>query len=353
MMTLRQLSKKPSSIPSTVAWYLSDIGEAKGMQNLFTKQSPHILKALREHALIESAVSSNRIEGVEIERSRIGTVIFGKPRLRDRNEEEVRGYREALKLIHEGGVHIPLSEKTIMDFHRMLTGGIWDAGTYKDKGSDIIQKYPDGRERIRFKTISPADTPRYMKELVCLGNAAVRERWVHPLISAAAFNLDFLCVHPFRDGNGRVSRLLLLLQCYHIDIIVGRYVSFERLIEDNKERYYETLEESSKGWHTGSHDPWPYITFILYIVKSAYREFQERFEKTASAKGAKTGIVLENIRSYRGAFTVADIERLCPGVSHDMIKKVFTDMKKKGEIAPIGRGPGAQWIKKGYYPEKG
>jgi Fic family protein len=347
MNTLELLSKKPASIPSTTAWYLADIGEAKGMQNLYTRQSPHILKALREHALIESAVSSNRIEGVEIEQSRIGTVIFGTPRLRDRNEEELRGYREALDLIHGKGGEIALSESTIMEFHRMLSGEIWDAGKYKDKESNIIQKYSDGRERIRFKTISPMDTPRYMKGLVSLGNDAIQEQWVHPLITVAAFNLDFLCIHPFRDGNGRVSRLLLLLQSYHLDIIVGRYVSFERLIEDNKERYYETLEESSQGWHGGTHDPWPYINFILYIVKSACKEFQDRFEKTDSARGAKTGIVAESIRSYKGEFTMADIERSCPGVSRDMIKKVFSDMKKKGIIAPLGRGPGAQWVKKG------
>lgn len=347
MMTLKQLSKKPSSIPSITAWYLADIGEAKGMQNLFVKQSPHVLKALREHALIESAVSSNRIEGVEIEKSRIGTVIFGKPHLRDRNEEEVRGYREALNLIHENGKDIKLSEKTIRDFHRMISGEIWDAGKYKDKESNIIQKYQDGRERIRFRTISPKETPQYMKELVKLGNESIKEEWVHPLISAIAFNLDFLCIHPFRDGNGRVSRLLLLLQSYYLDIIVGRYVSFERLIEDNKERYYETLEESSKNWHSGKHDPWPYINFILYIVKSAYKEFQDRFEKTVTVKGAKTGIIVDSIRSFKGKFTIADIERLCPGVSRDMIKKVFTDLKKKGDIKPLGRGPGAQWVKKG------
>ncbi len=353
MKTLLQLSGKPSTIPSAAAWYLADIGEAKGMQNLFTKQAPHILKALREHALIESAVSSNRIEGVQIEQSRIGTVIFGKPHLRDRNEEELWGYREALDLIHGRGRDIPLSEDTIMNLHRMLSGEVWDAGKYKDKASNIIQKYPDGRERVRFKTVSPKETNRYMKELVTLGNDAVREQWVHPLVASAAFNLDFLCIHPFRDGNGRVSRLLLLLQSYHLDIIVGRYVSLERLIEDNKERYYETLEESSKGWHRGAHDPWPYINFILYIVKAAYKEFQERFEKTASVKGAKTGIVVESIRSYKGEFTMADIERQCPGVSREMIKKVFADLKKKKEIQPLGRGPGARWAKKGYYPEKG
>lgn len=347
MYTLKQLSHRPATIPSITAWYLADIGEAKGMQSLFIKQSSHVLKALREHALIESAVSSNRIEGVEIEQSRIGTVMFGKPHLRDRNEEELRGYREALNLIHKSEKGLPLSEKIIKDLHRMISGQIWDVGAYKDKESNIIQKYADGRERLRFKTVSVKKTPEYMKELMSLNTAAIRKQWAHPLIVMAACNLDFLCIHPFRDGNGRVSRLLMLLQCYHSDMIVGRYVSFERLIEDNKERYYETLEESSKNWHSGNHDPWPYINFILYIVKSAYREFQERFEKTKTTRGAKTDIVEESIRSYKGPFTMSDIVRLCPGVSRDMIKKVFGDLKKKDEIESQGRGPGALWKKKG------
>jgi Fic family protein len=210
---------------------------------------------LREHALIESAVSSNRIEGVEVEQARIGTLVFGKPLLRDRDEEEVRGYRDALQLIHEQGTKLPVSEETILKLHRLTRGEIWDAGQYKEKDSDIIEKYPDGRERVRFKTVSAAETAGCMQELIERWHDCVREHWVHPLIALAAFNLDFLCIHPFRDGNGRVSRLLLLLQCYHLGYEVGRYISLERIIEQNKERYYETLEQSSQGWHEGKHDP--------------------------------------------------------------------------------------------------
>ena len=247
MMTLRQFSHTPESIPATTSWYLADLGEARGKQELFTKQTPQILKVLREHSLIESAVSSNRIEGVTVDQSRICTVVFGKSHLRDRDEEEVRGYRNALKIIHEQAAKLPVSEDTIRRLHTLTKGKMGDAGQYKKKASDIIEKYPDSTFRVRFKTVSPAQTPAYMAELIDLWNQCNRRRWVHPLIAMAASNLDFLCIHPFRDGNGRVSRLLLLLQCYHLGYEVGRYISIERIIEQSKDRYYETLEQSSQG----------------------------------------------------------------------------------------------------------
>ncbi len=166
MMTLRQFAGKLESIPTTTSWYLADLGEARGKQELFTKQSPQRLKVLREHALIESAVSSNRIEGVEVDQVRIGTIVFGKPLLRDRDEEEVRGYRDALQLIHEQKAKLPVSEETILKLHRLTRGEIWDAGHYKEKDSDIIEKYPDGRERVRFKTVPVAETVLCMQELI-------------------------------------------------------------------------------------------------------------------------------------------------------------------------------------------
>src|SRR3990170_3338609 len=288
MMTLKGFASKLETVPASTSWYLADLGEARGKQELFTKQSPQRLKVLREHALIESAVSSNRIEGVTVDQSRVGTVIFGKSLLKDRDEEEVRGYRDALKLIHEQGAKLPVSETTIKKLHRLTRGDIWDAGKYKDKDSDIIEKYPDGRERVRFKAVSAAETEAFMLELLELWNGSLRERWVHPLIALAAFNLDFLCVHPFRDGNGRVSRLLLLLQCYHLGYEVGRYISLERLIEENKDRYYETLEQSSQHWHEGKQYPWPFINYVLSIIKLAYREFAERLGETKAPRGSKT-----------------------------------------------------------------
>jgi len=347
MMSLRQFAKRPEAVPASTAWYLADLGEARGKQELFTRQTPQRLRILREHALIESAVSSNRIEGVEVEPGRIGTIVFGKPLLRDRNEEEVRGYRDALKLIHEQAVQLPVSEETVLRLHRMIRGEIWDAGSYKDKDGDIIEKYPDGRERVRFRPVSAAKTPEAMRELVELWEAASRERWVHPLVALAAFNLDFLCIHPFRDGNGRVSRLLLQLQCYHLGYEVGRYMSLERLIEQNKERYYETLEQSSTGWHDGRHDPWPFVNYLLFILKTAYREFEERVGQIASPRGAKTELVVAAIERASGVFRVADLQRSCPGVGLDLIRSVLKKLRAAGKVECLGRGQNAQWRRKG------
>jgi Fic family protein len=172
---------------------------------------------------------------VTLDHARIRIVVLGKSHLRDR-DEEVRGYRNALKLIHEQAEKLPISEETILRLHKLAKGDIWDAGNYKEKASDIIEKYPDGTSRMRFKTIPPNKTPLYMSELIDRLSQCLCESWVHPLIAIAAFNLDSLCIHPFRDGNGRVSRLLLLLQCYHFGYEVGRYISIERIIEQSKDR---------------------------------------------------------------------------------------------------------------------
>ena len=346
MMTLRQLAAEPPTLPMQTTWYLTDLAEAKGKQELFTRQSPQKLKILREHALIESAVSSNRIEGVEVDQSRIATLLFGKSALRDRDEEEVRGYRDALKLIHENGAKLPISEATITTFHKLSRGDIWDAGEYKEKNVDIIQTYPDGRSRVRFKTLPAKDTPRAMAEMIELCQRGLREKWVHPLVLAAALNLDFLCIHPFRDGNGRTSRLLFLLACYHCGIEAGRYISLERIIEDNKERYYEVLEQSSQRWHEGKHDPWPAMNFLLYILARACKEFEERVGRMTSPRGAKTEMVEHAIETISGEFGITDLERLCPGVSRDMIRLLLRDLKAAGRIECLGRGPGAKWRKR-------
>lgn len=345
MITLRRFSHEFESVPAATSWYLADLGEARGKQELFTRQSPQRLKVLREHALIESAVSSNRIEGVEVDQSRIATIVFGRPLLRDRDEEEVRGYWQALTWIHEQGEKIPISEETILQLHRMTRGEIWDAGRYKEKDGDIIEKFPDGRSRVRFKTVPAKDTPICMWDLVALYDDAVKDRKVPSLVLLAAFNLDFLCIHPFRDGNGRLSRLLMLLQCYHLGIEVGRYISLERLIEQHKERYYETLQQSSQGWHEGKHDPWPYINYLLSILKMAYKEFEDRLGRIKSPRGAKTELIEKSVRDFSSEFSVRDLERDCPGVSRDMVRRVLRDLQAKGDVECIGRGPGALWRK--------
>jgi Fic family protein len=341
--TLRQFATGIEAIPIATSWYLADLGEARGKQELFTKQSPQTLKALREHALIESAVSSNRIEGVVADQARVGTIVFGHNQLRDRAEEEIRGYRDALKQIHERGAQLPITEDTIRELHGFIRVGIEDAGQYKEKDSNIIEKLPDGRQRVRFETVPANETSKQMHELFSLWKDCVEERRIHPLILLAGMNLDFLCIHPFRDGNGRVSRLLLLLQCYHFGFEVGRYVSLERVIEENKDRYYETLEQSSQHWHQGTHDPWPYVNYILFILKSASQEFEERVGQLGSPKGAKAEMVRGAIRAQLGEFRLTDIERACPGVGREWIRKLLVDLRGSGEVICRGKGPAARW----------
>mgnify|MGYP006280827463 CR=1 FL=1 len=165
------------------------------------------------------------------------------------------------------------------------------------------------------------------------------------MVLLAGFNLDFLCVHPFRDGNGRVSRLLMLLQAYHGNLEVGRYISLERLIEENKERYYETLEQSSRRWQEGEHDPWPYIQFILYVFKLAYKEFEDRLGRMESPRGEKRALVEEFIKNAGDTFSVQDVKNHCPGVSIDMIRRVLKDLRKLSRVECLGMGQAARWRK--------
>lgn len=185
-----------------------------------------------------------------------------------------------------------------------------------------------------------------MLQLMKDWQACLDERWVPPLIALAAFNLDFLCIHPFRDGNGRVSRLLWLLQSYQLGYEVGRYISFERLVEQNKDRYYETLEQSSHGWHEGTHDPWPYINYVLYIMKEAYREFIERVGETKTPRGAKTEQVLAAISAFSRPFSLLELEGRCPGTSRDMLRRLLRAEQQAERLECLGRGPGALWAKK-------
>jgi len=346
-MTLRQLAAEPPTLPTRATWYLTDLAEARGKQELFIRQSPQKLKVLREHALIESAISSNRIEGVEVDKSRVATLIFGKPALRDRDEEEVRGYRDSLTLIHESGAKLPISEATIKRLHQLCRGAIWDAGAYKEKDVDIIQTFADGRSRVRFKTLPAKQTPAAMAEMVGLWERGLREKWVHPLVLAAALNLDFLCIHPFRDGNGRVSRLLFLLACYHCGIEAGRYISLERLTEQGKERYYEVLEQSSQRWHEGKHDPWPAMNFLLFILTQACKEFEQRVGQLKSPRGEKTESVLAAVERQIATFRVAELQAQCPGVGLDLIRRVLAQLQKDKKVKALGTGRGAKWEKLG------
>lgn len=352
-MTLQLLSQRPLSVPLATSWLLSDLGEAKGRQDLVKKQGPERLRVLLEHALIQSAVSSNRIEGVVVEQGRVEQVVLGRAQLTDRDEQEVRGYREALSWIHENHRSVPVSLDTILRLHFLSHGQTGDAGQFKTTDSDIVEKYPDGRSRVRFKTVPAEHTVARMGEFVRQWQDCLREQWAPPLIALASSNLDFLCIHPFRDGNGRVSRLLMLLMLYHLGFEIGRYISIERRIEQDKERYYETLEQSSAGWHDGRNDPWPYTNFVLTTLKGAYRELEERVEQTRSPRGAKSELVRAAILAQAGRFSLTSLEQECPGVSRDLIRKILRDLRAAGAIESIGRGPGAEWRRKGESLKRG
>jgi Fic family protein len=343
MNTIQKLITEKQGLPEATAWYLNDLAEAKGRQQMYMSQSPQRLKALREHALIESAVSSNRIEGVQVDPKRVNAVILGRALLKDRDEEEVRGYRDALNLIHREYASITVSGEVVRQLHKLARGQVGDAGQYKQKDGDIIEHLPGGGSRIRFRTIPAARTADCMNALFNTWQDCERNSTLLPLVAIASFNLDFLCIHPFRDGNGRTSRLLLLLQAYQAGFEVGRYISLERLIEENKDRYYETLELSSVGWHEGKHDPWTYINYLLFILKSAYKEFEERIGSTFVPRGEKTEVIRKAVIAQQQPFSIAELERLCPGISRDMIRNVLRNMRDHGDVECVGRGPGAQW----------
>lgn len=298
---------------------------------------------MREHALIESAVSSNRIEGVEVDRARVATVVFGAPAYRDRDEEEVAGYRTALNQLHANSP--ALSEESMLQLHRWCRSDIWDAGKYKDKSVDILEILPNGESLVRFKSVDPAKTPSMSADLFTAVAEELKERRIPPLLLVCALNLDFLCIHPFRDGNGRVSRLLLLQGLYQLGFEVGRYISLERIIEQNKERYYETLRQSSEGWHEGRHDPWPYIGYLLFIVKQAYKEFEHRVGEMTAPHGDKTARIEEAIQNFTDRFTTADLHRACPGVGIDLVRTTLKRLRGDKKVKCLGKGRSAKWIR--------
>jgi Fic family protein len=250
----------------------------------------------------------------------------------------------ALDLIHREGQAIQVTEENIRRLHALARGEIWDAGKYKEKAEPIIEHFPDGSGRVRFMpTEAGAPTEAAMVELTALWAACRRDCVINPLVAMAGFVLDFLCIHPFRDGNGRVSRLLMLLLSYHGGAEAGRYISLERLIEQNKERYYETLKQSSQGWHEGKHNPWPFVNYALWILKEAYKEFEQRVGDTIEPFGAKAQLVRQAISRQQGSFSVAELERACPGVGRDWIRSILRKMKATGDLRSFGRGVGARW----------
>lgn len=340
-----------SSLSLTIedARTLQRLGEYKGRQKLFTQQIPQILQSLKTLAIIESSESSNRLEGVTAPKDRIEALVTKNSTPKNRSEQEIAGYRDALNLIHESGQYMPFTNNVILQLHSMLyrylpiSGGKW-----KGIDNEIIERNTDGSvRRIRFKPTSAADTPEAMEQLALRYKDAIQIHNQEPLIIVPLAILDFLCVHPFVDGNGRSARLLTLLLLYHFGYEVGRYISLERIFEESKETYYETLEASSKNWHEGKHNSFPWLRYFWGTLLRAYQEFEERVGQIETSRGSKTEHVKSAVRRRIAPFAISDIEKDCPGVSRDMIRLVLRELKKDGLISPQGKGRGAKWIYQG------
>ena len=340
MWSFRNKRLKDFAIPAGSVWLMTDISQSKGRQELYAKQAPQLLKVMREMALVQSAESSNRIEGITIQPDRLKPLVLGNARPKDRSEEEVQGYRKALNLIHTNYSELAITPGLLKKLHFIIQEGSGDAGHFKRVDNEIIETKPGEAPFIRFKPVSYENTPEAVEDLCLLYRHAINQGHVPPLLAIPALVLDFLCIHPFRDGNGRVARLLTLLALYQHGIDVGRYISLEKLIEDTREDYYRVLLESSKHWHEGKHDVIPWLNYLLAIIRRAYGEFESRAGQVRSARGAKTALILDAIKSFAGKFTLSDLERSCPGVSRDMVRRVLKDLRAKGDLKCIGKGPG-------------
>lgn len=325
---------------------LKKIGEYKGKQELFQHQTPEILESLKKVAIIESAKCSNRIEGVTAPDERIEALVLHSTTPQNRSEQEIAGYRDALALVHESAPHMVFSVNVILQLHSMIYRYMPDSGGHwKLADNEIVEKNADGSlRRIRFKAVGAVETPQAMEDLSQGYKTTIIDH--EPLVVIPLAVLDFLCIHPFADGNGRVARLLTLMLLYHFDYEVGRYISLERIFEESKETYYETLEKSSQGWHQGKHDAMPWVVYFWGVLLRAYREFEERVGTIRTSRGSKTEQVQKAVERKIAPFAISDIERDCPGVSRDMIRLVLRQLRNSGAITPQGKGRSAKWVRR-------
>jgi Fic family protein len=324
------------------------IGTFQGKEDLYEQQSPELLETLRQVAIIQSTESSNRIEGVTVPADRFKELMARKTTPRDRPEQEVAGYRKVLDMIHTGHADMNVSPKLILRMHRDLYQFVpQEGGAWKTKDNRIVEQLPNGRTRLRFQPVSAVGTPQFVKDLCTAYDREIDAGRIDALLLIPAYVLDFLCIHPFADGNGRIARLLTLLLLYRSGFGVGRYVSLERVIEETKESYYTSLHESSQGWHEGEHDLMPWWSYWTGTILGAYREFSERVGTLTTARGAKSHMVAQAIERLPARFRISQIEEHCPGVSRETIRKVLNRMRKEGRVNCARRGPDAEWTKSG------
>ena len=319
---------------------LTSIHEYKGEQRLIADRYADALTDLVDIARIQSTESSNKIEGIYTSNERLKKIVLDKTMPRTRNEQEIAGYRDVLNTIHENYGFIPIRSALFLQLHRDLYKfqGAGTGGTFKKVDNVITETDESGKSRVRFQPVPAWETPESVDRLCTAYYQALNEPDVDPLLIMPMFILDFLCIHPFVDGNGRMSRLLTLLLLYQNGYYVGKYISLEKLIERTKESYYEELQASSIGWHDETNDYAPFVKYILGVVAAAYREFLERTRLITDVKKSKPKRIEEEIRNHIGTITKAELVEQIPDVSQTTVQRTLTELTKQGKIIKIGAG---------------
>ena len=324
---------------SDILGLIAAIYKEAGKQELYLKQKPQELEKLVEIAKIQSTEASNAIEGIITTNTRIKQLVEEKTTPKNRDEQEIAGYRDVLNIIHESFDAIPISQNYILQLHRILYSHMNNpmGGRTKSVQNYISATYPDGHVETLFTPLSPFETPRALDKICEEYNRVIGNMEVEPLIIIPIFIHDFLCIHPFNDGNGRMSRLLTTLLLYRNGFYVGKYISLEAKIAKNKDLYYSVLSQAPHGWHEGNEDVVPFIKYLLGTILAAYKDFEDRFSLVETKLPA-----LEMVRQasmYKiGRFNKQDIRELCPTLSNSSIEKAFRDLISLGEIRKEGKG---------------
>lgn len=334
-------------VPETVN-QLVKLHELKGRQELFIEAEPDVLTSLLEIARIQSTKSSNMIEGIWTSDERLEAIVKGKAQPRNRSEEEISGYRDVLATIHESYEYISPTPNNILQLHKNLysfssnsTGGI-----YKNTDNVVAETDKDGKSIARFTPVPAFLTADSMEQLCSSFAIAMQEGKYDPLLLIPMFILDFLCIHPFNDGNGRMSRLLTLLLLYRCGYIVGKYISVEMLIEKSKETYYEALKDSSVAWHESGNDYLPFIRYYLGVILKGYDEFEERVEYMRHRGMSKPDRIKSVFDRRIGKITKADIVQMCPDISLTTIENTLNFLYVSGYIEKHGKSRGTYYTKK-------
>lgn len=323
--------------PDIVAM-LTTIHERKGEQSVQPERE--VVEQLLEIAMIQSTEASNRIEGIITTDDRLKKLVQQKTMPKNRSEREIAGYRDVLATIHENYSYIPPRPSMILQLHRDLYkfSGKSIGGSFKATDNVIAEELPDGTRRVRFAPLSAWETPQAMDDLCAAFDRAIQDPECDPLLLIPMFILDFLCIHPFSDGNGRMSRLLTLLLLYRAGYAVGKYISLEKLIADSKETYYEALADSSQNWHEGTNDYAPFVRYLLGVIAAAYRAFDDRLRLLKNSGNSKSARIRELIRAHLGRITKSEIMAQCPDISQVTVQRTLAELIERGEIIKIGGG---------------